>query len=52
MRRVALLVALGGLGLAQQTSPTGFGRQIYPGTGGPGAPVRGTLSGSTGGGGF
>jgi len=52
MRRVALLVALGGLALAQQTSPTGFGRQIYPGTGGPGAPVRGTLSGSTGGGGF
>jgi hypothetical protein len=57
MRRVVLLAALAGLPLiqqtnAQQTSPTGFGRQIYPGTGGPNAPVRGTLSGGTGGGGF
>jgi hypothetical protein len=56
MRRVALLAALAGLSLtqlsqAQQTSPTGFGRQIYPGTGGPGAPVRGGI-GTNGGAGF
>src|SRR5437763_11491967 len=52
MRQAALFAALAGLSLAQQTSPTGFGRQIYPGTGGPTAPVRGAISGPGGGAGF
>src|SRR5262249_47147950 len=40
-----------GVALAQLTSPTGFGRNLYPGTGGPGV-TRGPVSVSTGGAGF
>src|SRR4051795_2559670 len=51
MRRLLLFTASALLAVAQSTSPTGFGRMIYPGTGGPGA-RGGTISGSTGGAGF
>src|SRR5215831_18167539 len=49
MPRFTLILAVAVVpALAQQTSPTGFGRQIYPGTGGPSAPVRGSFGGSNG----
>jgi hypothetical protein len=41
MKSAVLLLAVAGAAFGQFTSPTGFGRQIYPGTGGPTAPPRG-----------
>ncbi len=49
--RFMWIVATSGIALAQLTSPTGFGRNLYPGTGGPGV-SRGPGSVSTGGAGF
>jgi hypothetical protein len=40
MRNLATFLGLSALALGQQTSPTGFGRMIYPGTGGPTGPAR------------
>ena len=51
MRHLWMLTAAAALALAQSTSPTGFGRMIYSGTGGPGV-ARGVISPSTGGAGF
>jgi hypothetical protein len=49
MKRAALLAIVAGVAVAQQTSPTGFGRALYPGTGGPTAPLRGSFGGVTSG---
>src|SRR5262249_14943885 len=43
MKRAVLSLVLAGSAFAQLTSPTGFGRQLYPGTGGP--TVRGGVLG-------
>ena len=52
MKRVVVFAALSaGVVLGQATSPTGFGRQLYPGTGGPTAAPRGGV-GAYGGAGF
>jgi hypothetical protein len=51
MRRLAIFFGSALLAAAQSTSPTGFGRMIYPGTGGPGA-KGGTISSGVGGAGF